>query len=64
MREPLKPMVPDDDQAMVLPCASVMVIIVLLNDAFTCATPDAMFLRSRRRTRVASLPILDPFAAR
>src|SRR5476651_908952 len=57
-------MVPDDDHAMVLPCASVMVIIVLLNDAFTCATPDAMFLRSRRRTRVASLPILDPFAAR
>src|SRR3954452_20047647 len=46
---------------MVLPCASVMVIVVLLNDAFTCATPDAMFLRSRRRTRVASLPILDPF---
>jgi hypothetical protein len=28
-----------------------------LNDEFTCATPDAMFLRSRRRTRVASLPI-------
>ncbi len=26
---------PDDDQEMVLPCASVMVIIVLLNDAFT-----------------------------
>jgi len=64
LREPLKPMVPDDDQAMVLPCASVMVIIVLLNDAFTWATPDAMFLRSRRRTRVASLPIFNPFAAR
>src|SRR5215470_8457359 len=57
-------MVPDDDQAMVLPWASVMVIMVLLNVAFTCATPEAMFLRSRRRTRVASLPILDPFAAR
>src|SRR5450631_4491721 len=57
-------MVPDDDQAMVLPCASVMVIIVLLNEAFTCATPDAMFLRSRRRTRVASLPISSPFEAR
>src|SRR5215470_1176202 len=41
-----------------------MVIIVLLNLAFTCATPEAMFLRSRRRTRVASLPILDPLAAR
>src|SRR5579863_6710110 len=47
---------------MVLPCTSVMVIIVLLNDALTCATPEAMFLRSRRRTRVASLPILNPFA--
>src|SRR5882757_1399203 len=57
-------MVPEDDQAMVLPCASVMVIMVLLKDALTCATPEAMFLRSRRRTRVASLPILDPLAAR
>src|SRR3981081_885483 len=44
---------------MVLPCASVMVMVVLLNDEFTCATPDAMFLRSRRRTRVASLPIIN-----
>src|SRR5580700_1091232 len=57
-------MVPDDDHAMVLPWASVTVIIVLLNDAFTWATPEAMFLRSRRRTRVASLPIFTPFAAR
>src|SRR6266545_3208626 len=56
-------MVPADDQAMVFPCASVIVIIVLLKLAFTCATPEAMFLRSRRRTRVASLPILDPLAA-
>jgi hypothetical protein len=66
LRDPLKPLLPDDDQAIVLPCASVIVIIVLLNDAFTCATPEAMFLRSRRRTRccVASLPMLDPVAAR
>src|SRR6266513_165778 len=55
-------MVPADDQAMVFPWASVMVIIVLLNVAFTCATPEAIFLRSRRRTRVASLPILDLLA--
>src|SRR3974390_3188156 len=61
LREPLKPIVPADDQAMVLPCASVMVMVVLLNDEFTCATPDAMFLRSRRRPRVASLPIPNPF---
>src|SRR4029079_8298204 len=50
-------MVPADDQDMVLPCASEMVIMVLLNEAFTCATPEAMFFLSRRRTRVASLPI-------
>src|ERR1700735_3659653 len=62
LREPLKPIVPADDQAMVLPCTSVIVIMVLLNVAFTCATPEAMFLRSRRRTRVASLLILNPFA--
>src|SRR6266496_1014642 len=59
-------MVPAEDQAIVLPWASVIVIIVLLNDAFTWATPEAMFLRSRRRTRpVASLAIvLDPLAPR
>src|ERR1700681_4657702 len=36
---------------MVLPCASVIVIVVLLKLAFTCATPETIFLRSRRRTR-------------
>src|ERR1700757_5222618 len=56
-------MVPADDQAMVLPWTSVIVIMVLLNDAFTCATPEAIFLRSRRRTRVASLPIVSPFGS-
>src|SRR5262245_59783245 len=50
-------MVPADDHAIVLPWASVIVIIVLLNVAFTCATPEAMFFFSRRRTRVASLPM-------
>src|SRR5579871_3649359 len=54
LREPLKPIVPADDHEIVLPCASVMVIIVLLNVEFTWATPETMFLRSRRRTRVAS----------
>src|ERR1700761_5292130 len=57
-------MVPEVDQAMVLPWTSVIVIMVLLNDALTCATPEAMFLRSRLRTRVASLPILNPFEDR
>src|SRR5271166_5732257 len=55
LREPLNPIVPAEDHEIVLPCASVMVIIVLLNVEFTWATPVAMFLRSRRRTRVASL---------
>src|SRR5580704_13683422 len=52
-------MVPADDQEIVLPWASVIVIIVLLKVELTCATPDAMFLRSRRRTRVASFAILQ-----
>src|ERR1700759_3646697 len=43
------------DQEMVFPWAWVMVIMVLLNEAFTCATPEVMFLRSRRFTRVGSL---------
>ncbi len=42
---------------MVFPCASVMVIMVLLNEAFTCATPEVMFLRSRFLTRAGSLAI-------
>src|SRR6202011_1966194 len=59
LRDPLNPMVPADDQVIVLPCASVIVIIVLLKVELTCATPDAMFLRSRRRTRVASFAIIQ-----
>ncbi len=39
-------MVPAEDQEIVLPCASVMVIIVLLNVEFTWATPETMFFRS------------------
>src|SRR5947207_15707396 len=64
LREPLNPLVPAEDQAIVLPWASVIVIIVLLNDAFTCATPEAVILRPRLRTGVASVPITRPMAAR
>ena len=39
LREPLKPTLPDDAQAMMLPCWSVIVMIVLLNDDLMCATP-------------------------
>ena len=59
LREPLKPCAPDEAQAMALPWASVMVIMVLLKVAFTCATPDVMFLRSRRRRRGAgAVPVV------
>ena len=51
LREPLKPCEPELAQAITLPCASAIVIIVLLNVAFTCATPEVMFLRSRRCRR-------------
>ena len=55
MREPLKPMVPAEDQDMVLPCTSVIVIMVLLKVALTCAIPLVMFFLSRRRRRAWGL---------
>lgn len=55
MRDPLKPWLPADAQAMVLPWTSVIVMIVLLNVALTWAMPEVMFLRSRRRTRGVEL---------
>ena len=57
MRDPLKPIVPADDQEIAFPCASVMVTMVLLKLEFTCTTPEEMFLRARRRTRVVSRAI-------
>src|SRR5690606_29521396 len=51
-REPLKPMVPELAQEMVLPCGSVMVTMVLLNVDLMCATPLSTFFRSRRLVRV------------
>ena len=42
------------DQLIALPCASVMVIMVLLKLALMWATPLVMFLRSRRRRRLGS----------
>jgi len=58
LREPLKPWLPDEDHAIVLPWASVIVIIVLLNVAFTWAVPEVMFLRSRRRSRGVAAAVL------
>src|ERR1700674_4370281 len=58
LREPLNPWLPEDDHAIVLPWASVIVIIVLLKVAATCAVPEVMFLRSRRRKRGAAAAVL------
>src|SRR5207253_11405723 len=62
LRDTLNPMTPDDDQEMVFPWTSVMVTMVLLKLAFTCATPEVMFLRSLRLTRaVSGLANLHPY---
>src|SRR6218665_2748483 len=55
LREPLKPWPPDDAQDKALPCRSVIVMMVLLNEACTCAIPSATFLRIFLRTRWAAL---------
>src|SRR5881628_2587988 len=39
LRDPLKPMPPALDQATTLPSVSVIVTVVLLNDAWMCASP-------------------------
>src|SRR6267143_1193445 len=49
--EPLKPALPDEPQETVLPCMSVMVTVVLLNVALTCAIP------SGSTTRFAFFPV-------
>src|SRR5437763_4008909 len=51
LREPLKPAPPAVSHAITLPCLSVSVTIVLLNDVLMCACPTAMFFRTRRRVR-------------
>src|SRR5215831_7094356 len=50
LREPLKPALPAEAHAITLPSVSVMVTIVLLKDACTCATPTAGARRSFLRT--------------
>src|SRR6202008_4322597 len=48
LREPRKPQPPAVAHESVLPCRSVMVMIVLLKDACTCALPSSTFLRALR----------------
>src|SRR3954469_3275875 len=55
LRDPLKPWPPEEAQDRALPWRSVIVMIVLLNDACTCATPSDTFLRTFLRTRCAAL---------
>jgi hypothetical protein len=55
LRLPRKPELPLLDQQSVLPCRSVTVIIVLLNDAWICTCPCGTFLRSRRVERRSRL---------
>src|ERR1043165_5554103 len=43
--EPLKPALPDEPHDTVLPCVSVMVMVVLLKVALMCATPSASTTR-------------------
>src|SRR5687768_15601534 len=53
LREPLKPLAPAEPQAIGLPVWSVMVTMVLLNVAWTCALPRGTLRRSLRRGRAA-----------
>ena len=59
LRDPLKPMPPALDQARTRPSGSAIVMMVLLNDAWMCATPwrttrfSPRFLNVLRRLRFA-----------
>src|ERR671928_475975 len=55
LREPLKPALPDVAQASVLPWRSVIVTIVLLNDAWIWAMPSATFFLTFLRARAAAV---------
>src|SRR5215470_1273442 len=51
LREPLNPAPPDVAHDSALPWRSVIVMIVLLNDAWICAMPSATFFLTFLRTR-------------
>src|SRR6185436_6925458 len=55
LREPLKPWPPDEAHDSAPPWRSVIVMIVLLNEACTWAMPSAMFLRIFLLTRRAAV---------
>src|SRR5690242_18260964 len=62
LREPLKPAAPDVAQASALPWRSVIVMMVLLNDACTWAMPSATFFFTFLRTRVGAAGAAGGFA--
>src|SRR4051812_44104131 len=55
LREPLKPWPPEEAQLKALPWRSVIVMIVLLKEAWTWQMPSDTFLRTFLRTRCAAL---------
>src|SRR5579862_4568913 len=63
LREPLKPTEPALDHATTIPCGSVIVTMVLLKVACTCATPSDTVLRVRRTRRGAGAAPAAPAAA-
>src|SRR5690606_26198760 len=54
LREPLKPAPPDVAHDRALPCRSVIVMIVLLNDAWMCAIPSETLFLTFLRARAAA----------
>src|ERR1700722_20375774 len=58
LREPRNPQPPEVAQDSVLPCRSVIVMIVLLNDACTCAIASSTFLRTFFRAGLTAPPPL------
>src|SRR3982751_286408 len=54
LREPLKPAPPDVAHDSALPCRSVIVMIVLLKDAWMCAMPSDTFFLTFLRARWAA----------
>ena len=53
LREPLKPAPPDVAHDSALPCRSVIVMIVLLKEAWMCAMPSVTFFLTFLRARAA-----------
>src|SRR5580658_5821346 len=63
LREPLKPTEPALDQAITVPCWSVIVTIVLLKVACTCATPSGTLRRTFLRRGAGAGAPAAPAAA-